>query len=260
MKISIIVPSYNQGQFIAHTIYSILLQSYRDFEILVMDGASTDSTLEVLNSIKDDRLIVASEPDDGQTQAINKGFRAASGDIVCWMNSDDVFMPNSLASVVQEFKNNPRVDVLSGDKFHIDEGGMITSVQRYAQYDVDSFANDKMAMCNQACFWKRELFNKIGYLDETIQFVMDLEYFVRMGNKESLNIKHIPQVLGAQRYYDGTKTSDNEWIKVWDEERTKVLEQNKLKMCLFVKIRVKFNRALYHIKTGYWHYIFTNRI
>jgi len=260
MKISIVTPSYNQHQFIRETVDSIISQSYENWELRIVDGGSTDGTVDYLETLEDNRITWVSEPDEGQTNAINKGFRKCTGEIVCWMNSDDVFCPSSFDRVAKEFTKHTSLDVLSGDKFHIDEGGTITSVQRYAQYDVDSFANDKMAMCNQACFWKRELFNKIGYLDETIQFVMDLEYFVRMGNKKSLNIKHIPQILGAQRYYDGTKTSDSEWIKVWDEERTKVLGLNKLKMCLFDKIRVKFNRALYHIKTGYWHYLFTNRI
>lgn len=260
MKISVIVPSYNQGQFIAETIRSILFQSYGDIEILVMDGASTDSTLEVLESIKDDRLTVISEPDNGQTEAINKGFKRATGDIVCWMNSDDIFTPNSLALVAHEFEINPELEVLSGDKFHIDENGVIFEVQRYAKYDVHSFANDKMAMCNQACFWKRDIFGKIGYLDESIQFVMDLEFFVRMGVHDSLNMKHIPTVLGAQRYYEGTKTSDAKWIKVWHDEKLRVLNNNKLRSTLYRVILIKAKRAFYHLKTGCWHYLFINKI
>ena len=123
-KISIVTPSLNQGQFIKRTILSVLKQGCHNIEYIVMDGGSTDNTVEILKKYED-RLIWKSEPDRGQSHAINKGFRMATGEIIGWLNSDDTYEPDALKTVIQFFSEHPEIDLIYGDCNMIDENDNI---------------------------------------------------------------------------------------------------------------------------------------
>lgn len=254
-KISIITPSYNQGEYLEQTILSILNQNYLNLEYIIIDGGSTDQSVEIIKKYEKHLAYWVSEPDNGQTHAINKGFKRSTGELVAWMNSDDVYSENTLHRVAEVFKNNSNIDVYFADKVHIDENDQELFVQRYAPYRIETFANDKMAMCNQACFWKRRVFDKIGYLDESIQFAMDYEYFIRMGTK-NLKFKHFPEIWGKQRYYEGTKTSEKKWIKILYQNKEEVNRRYGLKRSVAKRYKSKIYRASYYISCGNIKYLF----
>ncbi|TLM99816.1 glycosyltransferase, partial [bacterium] len=119
MKISIVIPSYNQGKFIRRTIDSILNQGYPDLELIVMDGGSTDETLAILQSYGD-RIAWHSAPDSGQTQAVNNGWKRATGQILGWVNSDDILLPGALRAAVDRFQSQPEIQWLYGNCRYID--------------------------------------------------------------------------------------------------------------------------------------------
>lgn len=257
-KISVVVPSFNQAVYLEETLLSIINQSYSNFELIVIDGGSSDDSIEIIKKYSDNIAFWVSEKDNGQTHAINKGFKIAKGDLVCWMNSDDVFCEDAFLNIAELYCKYPDVDVFYGDKVHIDYKGNELFIQRYAPYRVYTFANDKMAMCNQACFWKRSVFERIGFLDESIQFAMDLEYFVRMGMK-GLSFLHRPILLGKQRYYSGTKTSEEKWQKVLHQNRTEIIQRYGLKQNLILKLRSKYVRLIYYFFTGNIGYVFEKK-
>lgn len=249
-KISVVTPSFNQGEFIEETIKSVINQSYSNFELIIIDGGSTDKTIDILKEYDKYITYWISEPDEGQTHAINKGFKKASGDLVAWMNSDDVFIQGSFKMVAEKYLNYPDVDVYYADKYHLDDNGNFIRTQKYFPYYIHSFLNDKMNICNQACFWKKSVFDEIGYLDESIQFAMDMDFFIRMGASDGIVLKHFPEYWGSQRYYAGTKTSDTKWNKLLEEEKTVIAQKYNLPTSLFYRFTSLFRRSIYHIKKG----------
>ncbi len=257
-KISIITPSFNQVQFLEATMRSVLDQNYENLEYIVIDGGSNDGSKEIIKKYSDQLAYWVSEKDEGQTHAINKGFQKATGDLVAWMNSDDTYLPGAFEKVAEYYNRYPNVDVLYADKHHIDEDGNFLHSQRYVPYRLYTFANDKMVMCNQSAFWKRDIFEKIGYLDETIQFAMDYEFFVRLG-VHKLNMKHFPEFWGEQRYYSGTKTSDEKWLKILAENHKSINAKFGLKKSKWLKYRSLFHRLSYYISKGNFSYIFEKK-
>ena len=257
-KISIITPSYNQANFLEETILSVLNQGYENLEYIIIDGGSNDGSVEIIEKYESRLAYWVSEPDNGQTHAINKGFKIATGELVAWMNSDDVFEAGSFHEVAKLSLNYPKTDVFTADKIHINEQGKIIHTQRYGPYHLYTFANDKMAFCNQAAFWRSSVFSKIGYLDENIQFAMDYEFFIRMGLND-LTFKHSPSFWGRQRYYSGTKTSDERWRNVLNQNRQEIDSKYGLKISSYLKLKSKVHRFAYYILTGNLKYIFEKK-
>lgn len=183
MKITIVIPSYNQGQFIGRTIDSILDQGFTDLELLVMDGGSTDETLQVLTSYGN-RITWQSAPDRGQTQAINKGWKTAAGEILGWVNSDDQLLPGSLEKVNGYFEAHPETSWLYGDCRYIDSFDQPLGNYPAQPYDYGLLVKDLQNYIPQpTVFLRRSLVDAIGFLNEDLHYVMDLEYWLRIGLK-----------------------------------------------------------------------------
>jgi len=207
-RISIITPSFNQGRFIKQTIDSILNQNYPNLEYWVVDGGSTDDTVDILKSYGK-KINWVSEKDKGQTDAINKGLKRITGDIVAYLNSDDMYLPNTLHTVAEYFMNHADAQWLTGDYFIIDADGK--KIQSYvAAYKTMLRRNPTFArLCianfiNQpSTFWSRTLIDEIGFLDEHLRYVMDFDYWMRIIQKYPLHV--LPRHLSFFRIHDESK-------------------------------------------------------
>ena len=201
--VSIITPSYNQGRFIRRTIESVLNQSYPNIEYIVIDGASTDDTRQILESY-DGRFQWLSEPDHGQTNAINKGFARARGEIRAFLNSDDVLDPDAVAQVVEYFADNTACDMVYGNAHYIDTEDRITGTYTTAPYSFERLMFD-CCVCQPATFWRAAIAQRVGPFDESLNFVMDYDYWLRIDRAGGV-IQHVPVVLASSRLYPETKT------------------------------------------------------
>ena len=172
-RLSIITPSFQQGEFIEEAIQSVLMQDNDSLEYWIIDGGSTDNTLSLIEKYQS-VLQWISEPDKGQSAAINKGFKVARGDLLGWLNADDIYLPGVVSEVIQEFQKDPNLMLLYGDAYHINNAG-----DRIGNYPSDEFDLDQLAfrcfICQPTCFFRRELIEEAGYLNEQLRYALDLD-------------------------------------------------------------------------------------
>lgn len=213
--ISIITPSYQQSSFIEETLLSVKGQGYRNIEHIVIDGLSTDGTQEILAKYESVyNLKWVSEKDSGQTEAINKGFDRASGDILGWINSDDTYMPGTFNKVVECFARNPDINWVYGDAYWIDKDGNVIGIYKAKDFDLSRLAYEGMYIPQPTVFVKKDLLNSIGYLDEKIYTTMDYDYCLRLGTAG--RAKYIPEVLATRRIHADTKTAKGQSMFYYD--------------------------------------------
>lgn len=244
MKVSIITPSFNQGRFIAKTIESVLGQRGVDLQYIVMDGGSSDETVDVLKSFGN-KLEWISEQDRGQTDAINKGLRRAQGEIVAYLNSDDVYLPGVLAKVVDVFERDPDVDLVYGDFHAIDASGALIDEIKTIDYDPNILLYDANYICQPASFYRRSLLERIGLFDDSLQFLMDYEFFLR-ASKRKAKFHMIAKPLAAIRFHGDCKTL-SDGVSPWSEERSRIIaEYARPKVQQFGALRIL--RVLYRMK------------
>lgn len=200
--VSIVTPSYNQGAFIKETIESVLGQSYSNIEYIVMDGASTDDTVDILKSY-DNKITWVSERDEGQADAVNKGIRRAKGEIIGWLNSDDTYFPQTVEKVVEYFCAHPDTDMVYGEAYYTDKDGNITE-----RYLTEKFSRKRLAeqciICQPAAFFTREIVEKVGLLEKKYHLSMDYELWMRISGQGKM--AYIPEYLATSRMYEENKT------------------------------------------------------
>jgi glycosyltransferase involved in cell wall biosynthesis len=203
-SISLVTPSYNQGEFIGRTINSVLSQNYSSFDYTIYDAESGDETSAILGHIEDKMVTVFSEPDKGQADAISKGFNRTKGEIVGWLNSDDVLMPGTLEYVADYFQRNPNIDAIYSDRIFIDEHDRILKF-----WILPPHSNYLMSRWDfipqETCFWRRSLMNKAGGIDSSYQFAMDYDLFERM--MRIGKFKKVGGFLAAFREHENAKTT-----------------------------------------------------
>ncbi len=202
--VSIVTPSFNQGRFIAETIDSVLSQDYPHAEYLVMDGGSTDETLDVLRRYGE-RLHWISEPDNGQTAAINKGWQLSHGEIVAWLNSDDTYLPGAVGQAVSFLLAHPHVAAVYGDCDYVDLEGRFLGPYPTRPYDYLELVRPAFNYIPQpATFIRRRALESVGYLDESLHYVMDLDYWLRLGTRYA--IAYLPERLATLRLHQTAKS------------------------------------------------------
>ena len=216
-KISIITPSLNQGQFIEDAILSVKNQNYPNFEHIVIDGGSTDNTLEVLE--KYPHLIWVSEPDKGQSDAINKGFRRATGDIMAWLNADDYYLPDALKKITEFWSRHPEADVVYGDCIFVDQNGKYLRNKREPDFDYRMLLYYGCYIPSTSTFFKRSIIYEGHLLDTTYHNCMDFEYFMRLANSSKI-FKHFRADLAAFRWHESNVSTT--YAQRRREERLKV--------------------------------------
>jgi glycosyltransferase involved in cell wall biosynthesis len=222
VNFSIVTPSYNQGHFIRHTIDSVLSQAGVQVQYLVMDGGSRDDTTAVLRSYGD-RFEWVSEKDNGQTHAINKGLKRATGEIVAYLNSDDVYLPGTLAKVAAVFEQHPEVDLVYGDFLAIDaQGGTIDRIKTIP-FDANILLYDANFICQPASFYRHSLLSKIGPFDDSLRFLMDYEFFLRAA-KRGVGFHLLAEPLACIRFHGDCKTLSN-GVYPWGDERRRIIAE-----------------------------------
>jgi glycosyltransferase involved in cell wall biosynthesis len=203
-RIAIVTPSLNQGAYIAETIASVLSQGGVSLEYVVVDGGSTDGTLEILRQ-HSGRLRWVSEHDAGQSAAINKGWRMTEGDIVTWLNADDTYRPGALSQVAAFFAAHPEVDVVYGECDYVDSRGRVMGRYPTRPWDYLTLVRSTISFLPQpATFLRRRVVESIGYLDETLSYVMDFDYWLRLGMQH--RVVHLPVSLATLRLHASAKS------------------------------------------------------
>lgn len=202
-RISIVTPSLNQGQFIEETIRSVLLQGYPDLEYIIIDGGSKDASIQEIEKYSNWLHYWVREPDKGQANAINKGFKRTTGEIVAWLNSDDYYEKNALMHIANKFADEQN-DFVYGDTRIVDESGRVIChfLAKDFSYQDELFYN---YVPQQSCFWKRSVFNEIGFLNESYHYTMDYEFWIRCGL--SKRFKYSPIYLANSRRHHTTKSA-----------------------------------------------------
>ena len=205
-KISIVVPTLNMQGTIEGTILSIIRQDDENYELIVIDGGSTDGTEEVIQKYNSYITYYESKPDNGQSSAINRGFEIATGDFYAWINSDDFYLPNAFRVVREVFKESDDVDIVVGS------GDVVTQDCKFLKHisglemsrdNLLNWNNDQWIL-QQSCFWTRELWEKSGGVDESLQLLMDYDLWLRFSDMGKS--KAIRNSIAIMRYYDGAKT------------------------------------------------------
>jgi len=219
-KISIITPTLNQAPFIEETINSVLSQNYPDLEYLIIDGGSTDGTLDILRKYSG-ALKWISESDNGQINAINKGLQRLNGNVCAYLNSDDIYTPNTLLKVGEFFRSNPEAQILTGKCINIDiEGREIRPIiTKYKNFWLRLGNERNLKILNfisqPATFWRKKLINEIGFFNPEYRFAMDYDYWLRIS--QSHKIYFLDEYLARFRVYPTSITSSDS-IKQFKEE------------------------------------------
>jgi glycosyltransferase involved in cell wall biosynthesis len=202
--VSIVTPSLNQSRFIRETIESVLEQEYPNLEYWVIDGGSKDGTVEILESYQE-RINWISEPDDGQSQAVNKGWNLSHGEIWGWVNADDLLKPLSIKHAVNALLKNPSIGAVYGDTAYIDQDGKFIQYYPARPFDYDTLVKDTENYIPQpSVFVRRGIVEKAGLLNESLQYLMDYDLWLRMGLIAPM--EYIAVEMAALRLHPGAKT------------------------------------------------------
>ena len=202
-KVSIVTPSYNQGQFIEESIRSVLLQGYPDLEYIIIDGGSTDGSVDIIRKYEPWLTFWVSEPDQGQAHAISKGWGRSTGPILAYLNSDDTYLPHAITKAVQAFTISPRAAAICGGELQIDAEGTVIAAHRVQSATLLDLLHFHF-IPQPAVFFRRSALEEASGLDLSFQFVFDFELWTRVAQYG--NIQCVDSILATTRWHPQTKT------------------------------------------------------
>jgi glycosyltransferase involved in cell wall biosynthesis len=214
--VSVVTPSYNQVRFLERTILSVLEQEYQAVQYIIVDGGSTDGSLEVIDKYQDDIDQVVIGKDQGQTDAINIGIDLAKGTILSWLNSDDTYYPWTLSEVVQAFRDYPTAGMIYGDADIIDAQGKQIGTFNAQQTNFQRLMRGGVYIPQPAAFWKKKYWDEVGPLDPSFYFAMDYDLWIRLAKRTKL--LYLPKLWASFRVYGETKSVAEDNL-CWPEMR-----------------------------------------
>jgi hypothetical protein len=219
MRISVVTPNFNGADLLERAIKSVISQDYNDVEHIVMDGGSTDASLEVVERYSHKLTRVVSEKDNGQYDAIGKGFAMATGDILCWLNSDDLYFPWTMRVVARIFSDYPQIQWIMGVRCELRDGAVqgISSVNPFPRDVIRSgafYPRGLGCIMQEACFWRRSLYEKVGGISTKWPFAGDYELWIRFAEQTDLVVTSA--LLGGFNYTGKNRSMLN--VETWQEE------------------------------------------
>ena len=223
-KISIVTPSYNQGQFLGNCITSVISQGYPKLEHIVIDAGSTDNSVDVIKNHEEKISFWVSEPDEGQSDAINKGFKRSTGDLVAWLNADDFYLPGALTAVAQVYQKTPRASFYFGNGWRVDEEGQYKNdffPEDHPHFIRSAFVLGLNYILQPATFINRDHLTRVGYLDPSLRYGMDTDLWIRLSKLAPP--EPVFAVLAASREYGATKTATGSFERI--EELRQIAEK-----------------------------------
>jgi len=212
--VSIVTPSFNQARFLEDTIRSVLAQDYPNIEYIIVDGGSTDGSVEIIRRYADRLAWWVSEPDRGQTDALNKGFARARGQIFAWLNSDDTYEPHAVREAVEFLQAHPEVGLVYGDANYIDAEGRVMGRFPAAPTDYRKLRRGYVHVPQQAAFFRGDLWRQVGPLDPTFYFAMDYDLWVRLAKVSE--VRYVPRLWANFRIHGDAKTIKDD-DRCWPE-------------------------------------------
>jgi len=215
--VSLITPSFNQGRFINATIRSVVEQNHDDVELIVMDGGSTDNTLEILK-FWESEITWISAPDGGQADALCKGFARARGEIFGWVNSDDTLAPGAIRAAVDFLVDHPDVALVYGDANFIDAGGRrIRRCAHVEPFDHERLLNVSDFIVQPAAFFRRDAFEAVGGIDPALHYAMDYDLWLKIAKR--YKVAYLPRILANYRWLGTNKSAEGGHRRLEEVER-----------------------------------------
>ena len=258
-KISIVMPTFNQAKFLERSILSVLNQGYANLEFIIIDGGSTDGSVDIIKKYEDTLTYWHSEPDSGQSDALNIGFSHATGDIFGWLNSDDLYMPDVFSHVLETFNRFPEKKVIFGDWLSIDSNENLIEYNFAFDFNLNHFKYEGFHLNSQSMFWRRCAHEKFACFDKNLHRTMDYQMILSFGINEGNNaFLRLPYVLGCFRRHEEQKTKGAD-DRVFYEHRSMAIKYNyndkytlagRLKRFIF-----RFRRAFWYFKRGGLNYL-----
>lgn len=247
------MPSYNQARYLERSILSALNQGYQNLEFIIIDGGSTDGSIEIIKKYESYLAYWHTVQDAGQSDALNKGFVHATGQIFGWLNSDDLYLPGAFLRVVETFKSDDSASVVFGDWWEIDDEDKVTSVNYAFDFSLGHFIHEGFHLNSQAMFWRREAHGRFGEFDVKLHRTMDYDLILRLGLVEGQGaFFRIPYPLACFRRHAEQKTQGILGVdrKVHDEHRRIAFKNG---------IGIKYSfigkaiRGVYRFRRAYWY-------
>ncbi len=235
--VSIVTPSYNQADYLEQTICSVLEQDYPHIEYMVVDGGSTDGSVEIIKKYEDCLAWWVSEPDDGQSDAIDKGFRRAKGEIIAWLNSDDIYLPGTIKKAVDALQSNPSLAFVYADLRSINARGEHVNTIRYSQFALEDLLAFHI-IGQPTVFMRRSFLDQAGLLDTSYDYLMDHHLWLRLATQAPF--MYVPQEWAAARIHPTAKNVSG--VEVYGVEAYRILEWAKTQPKLAEAMARSFNR------------------
>jgi len=249
-KISIVTPSYNQAEFLERTILSVLNQNYPNLEYIIIDGGSTDGSVEIIKRYEKYLAYWVSEKDKGQSDAINKGFARSTGEILAYINSDDVYHPEAFLKIVKAFNENSGANLVFGNVNYIDTYDNLIGECRFTPFNFATLIYEGGNLHQPGAFWQRKIYDKVSGFNPKYKFCMDFDFFCRVA--EIGTLKHIREYIANFRYHENSKSSTiNDIGLIEHEEIAKRYRKNNNKIYLNLKkMLCQIRRFFYYIVQG----------